>query len=167
MGTGSGQIVLEYDFRYIANRTFRKPIGRILRPSPAAGLVDNTYTAIAFTSEDYDTHGFHSTSVNPSRITPTIPGYYRFKGSAFFSAQSTPVHSDWHFRMNGISQLPGGGRMPGQTSAFGGVAFACMPFNGVHDYIEFIMRQDSAGGDDTNITSPFIPVVEWEFDRDL
>lgn len=167
MGTGPGQIVVESDWTNVEQGGRQKPIGRITRPSPAAGLADNTFVAIAFTSEDFDTHGFHSTSVNTTRITPNIPGYYRFWGSAMFSAQSTPVFSDWCFRKNGTDSLPGGGRMPGQTSAFGGVAFATIDFNGTTDYMEFVMRQDSAGGDDTNTTSPFIPVVEWEFVRDL
>lgn len=166
MSTGVGQIVDDTDWTGIANKTYTKAIGRITRPTTQA-LADNTVVAIPFTAEDYDTDAIHSTVTNTTRITPTRAGYYRFIGSAIFSAQATPVFSDWFFRQNGTDQLPGAGRLPGQTSAFGGVAFATMDFNGTTDYMEFCMRQDSVGADDTNSTTPFIPVVEWEFVRDL
>lgn len=167
MSTGVGQIVDDTDWSNIANKTYTKNIGRIKRTTTQA-LADATFVAIQFADEDYDTGNYHSTTVNTSRITPTVPGYYRFIGVCLFSAQTTPAFSDTCFRMNGTDQLPGASRGPGNaTSTFSGTAFATMPFNGTTDYMEFIVRQDSAGADDTNTTSPFIPVVEWEFVRDL
>ncbi len=42
----------------------------------AAALADGTVTVIPFTSEVTDLNGWHSTSVNTSRITPNIAGTY-------------------------------------------------------------------------------------------
>lgn len=167
MGTGPGQIVNETDWLYLSDRTYQKPMGRIIRAT-AQALADATFVAIQFTTEDYDTHAYHSTVTNTSRITPLRAGYYNFRGSGMFEAQTTGTFSDVVFRMNGTDQLPGGLRIPpGGTSAHGGPAFATMPFNGSTDYMEMLMRQDSAGADNTNSTSPFVCVVEWEFVRDL
>lgn len=40
-------------------------------------VAHNTVTNLLFTSEDFDPLGWHSTSVNTDRITPTIAGWYR------------------------------------------------------------------------------------------
>lgn len=166
MGTGPGQIVDEDDWAYIANRTYDKPIGRISRTT-AQALADNTFVAIQFATEDYDNKGYHSTSVNTTRVTPTQAGYYQFRGGGLFEAQTTPTFSDVVLRKNGTDLLPPGARMAGATSAHGTVTFATIDMNGSTDYIELVMRQDSAGADNTNATTPFIPVLEWEFVADL
>lgn len=168
MGTGPGQVVDETDWTYIADRTYRRPIGRINRPT-AQALADATWVAIQFTVEEYDTHGYHSTSSNTTRITPTQAGVYTFLGSGMFEAQATGTYSDVFFRKNGTDHYSGGSRVPilSGTSAHGGVAFATIEMNGSTDYVELTLRQDSAGADNTNTTTPFIPVVEWQFVRDL
>jgi hypothetical protein len=57
----------------------------------AQTLTNNTDTQLLWTSELYDTDGFHSTSVNTSRIT--IPsgkgGYYEFRWSLMFAANTS------------------------------------------------------------------------------
>jgi len=56
-------------------------------------ITNNTYTALTWDTEDFDTDGFHSTSSNTSRIT--IPsgkgGYYLFTGQVGWDDNTTGV----------------------------------------------------------------------------
>lgn len=166
MGLGAGQIVLDTDLAAIVAGTTDKPIGRLVASGTQA-LADNTRTSITFTAEEIDTDGFHSTSVNTSRITPTKAGYYRFYGTVFFEAQTTPSISDCNFRKNGTTSLAPAGRAQGYTQAFSLSTTCVQDFNGTTDYIELQALQDSAGADNTNQSVQFSSVVEWEFVRDL
>lgn len=159
-----GQRLTAATLEDLAGQTTTKPIGRIYETA-SQNLADATAVAITFTLEDFDTHSFHSTSSNTSRVTPTVAGYYRFRGTVAFGAQATPVFSDAWIRKNGATDLPGAGRAAGQTSAFCVAAEAIVSMNGSTDYIELIGRQDSAGLDTTNTTSPFVSCLEWEYVR--
>lgn len=166
MGTGPGQIADDEDFSAIEQSSSGRPIGRLVAVGTQA-LADNTDVAITFSAEDYDTDGFHSTSSNTSRITPNLPGYYKFKGTVYFAPQTTPVVSEARFRKNASSNLAPADRKAGQTVAFSLYTEVTIDFNGTTDYIELIGKQDSAGASATNQSSQFSSVVEWEKVRDL
>jgi hypothetical protein len=123
--------------------------------------------AITFSAEDYDTHSFHSTSSNTARVTPTIAGYYEFKGTVFFGAQTTPVISDANIRFNGTTNLAAADRKVPTTSAFSLSCTVQIAMNGTTDYIELMGRQDSSGNTTTNQSSQFSSTLEWRFIREL
>jgi hypothetical protein len=142
-----------------------RPVGRIVASGTQA-LADNTQVAIEFSGGDtYDTSGAHSPSTNNTRVTPTVEGYYRFYGTVFFAAQSTPVVSDVCFRLNGTTNLAPGNRSVPSTQAFSLSCTTLRNMNGTTDYVELMARQDSAGADDTNQSSQFSSVLEWEYLR--
>lgn len=143
-----------------------KPIGRATQ-SAAQALADATFVAITLTTEEYDTHGFHSTASNTSRVTPTVAGYYRFTGIVTFEAQATGVGLDVHFRLNGTQSITGAVRIPGTTTIVAQQLTVTVPMNGTTDYIELMGRQDSAGADNTMVNLPFACAVEWEYVRPL
>ncbi|MEV0902885.1 hypothetical protein [Actinoplanes sp. NPDC049802] len=147
-------------------RTTGKPIGRATQ-TVAQALPDATFTAITFTAEDYDTHGFHSTSTNTSRITPTVAGYYRFTGTVTWEGQTTGVGLDAHFRLNGTTSIAGAVRIPGTTTIAAQQLTVTVAMNGTTDYIELMGRQDSAGSDNTQVNPPLTSAVEWEYVRPL
>lgn len=166
MGTGPGQIVYDDDWSAIEESSSQRPVGRLVASGTQA-LADNTDVAITFPAEEFDSHGFHSTSSNTSRVTPNVPGYYRFWGTVFFDILATPVTSETRFRKNGSSNLAPADRKPGQTIASSLSTTVMVDMNGTTDYIELIGKQDSAGADSTNQSSQFSSVLEWEKVRDL
>lgn len=166
MGLGAGQIADDGDFTTIAESSSQRPIGRLVASGTQA-LADNTQVAIQYSTEDWDTHGFHSTVTNNSRVTPNVSGYYRVWVTTFFDLQTTPVVSDTNVRKNGSSNLAPASRGVGQTVAFSQDCTVEVEMNGTTDYFEHVARQDSAGADSTNQSSQFSSVMEWAKTRDL
>jgi hypothetical protein len=143
-----------------------KPIGKAVQGTSQT-LADNTFTAITLGTEDFDTHNFHSTSSNTSRVTPTVAGYYRFSGTVSFESQTTGVGIDVHFRKNGTTELTPTVRIPGTSTIAAQQVTVLIPCNGSTDYVELMARQDSAGSDNTQVSLPITSVVEWEYSRPL
>lgn len=148
------------------NVLFNKPIGRLVAQSTQS-LADNTNVPINFGSGStvYDTNGFHSESVNISRITPTIAGYYRFYGVGFFGIETSPVSASVAWRLNATTYQAGAYRSPGFGVAYSGTAQVDLLMNGSTDYVELMMLQDSSGAITTNVSLQFTSMVEWELIR--
>jgi len=64
----------------------------------------NTYTALSFQAETYDTGAFHDNSTNNSRLTVTNAGYYNFNFNVV--ADSTSFYR-YAFFKNGTQQMQG------------------------------------------------------------
>jgi hypothetical protein len=148
------------------NVLFDKPIGRLVQVT-AQSLTDATRVALTFGtgSTVIDTHSFHSESSNNTRITPTKAGYYRFAGTGFWSAQTTPVVTDVSFRLNGTTALASAWRaVPGAQAASGFTQIEQL-MNGSTDYVELTVNQDSSGAVNSDASVNFSSTVEWEFIR--
>lgn len=165
MGLGAGQIVDEDDFAAVQGSSSERPVGRLVASGTQA-LADNTDVTLTWTTEEFDTHGFHSTVTDPSRVTPNVPGYYRFYASGFFAAQATPNFVEVKIKINGTAIAPAV-RAPGMTTTHGYGCTVLQPMNGTTDYAEVQVKQDSAGADDTAQSIQFSSVFEWEKVRDL
>lgn len=158
----------------LAATTITKPIGRLIQQPASQALADNTAVALTFGtgSTVYDTaaSAFHSEVTNNTRVTPTIAGYYRFTGVAFFETEATPVVASANFRFNGTTNLAAAWRA-GTASvglqAFSGLTQVTIAMNGSSDYVELMALQDSAGADNTNTSVHFSSTLEWEFIRSL
>ena len=142
------------------------PIGRCVATGTQA-LADNALTALTFSTEEFDSHSQHSTSVNTSRITPNVAGIYCFDGVAWFDGQITPALSDAAWRLNGVTMLPGAGGIVGFTTQFSLGHRVYVPMNGTTDYVEFMARQNSAGNDTTYFLSQLCSIIQWKRERAL
>lgn len=143
----------------------RIPFRHVGRAYATSGqsLADATWTAITLQDESFDTGNFHSTSSNQSRVTPSVAGYYRFTGTGSFESQSTGVGLDVGIRKNGSDFQGSPVRIPGTTTIAAQQVSVIVSMNGSSDYCELVMRQDSAGSDNTQINDPFRPTLEWEY----
>lgn len=151
--------------------TTAKPLVRLKQSAAQTGIANNTATTILFDTEDFDTHGYHSTSSNTGRITPLKAGYYRVAGTVIWQNRT-----DWQLlycflRLNGSTQIPPGGRNPGTTQSFAHAVSctALIAFNGTTDYVE-LMGQAAilAGGTHSTVVGGAQnSVLELEFVRDL
>jgi hypothetical protein len=116
-------------------------VGCSLKSSTDQTVSNNTYTALTWDQENFDTDGFHSVSSNTSRIT--IPsgkaGYYSIHAWAQSDNNATGSRT-YAFFKNGVlftyMVVPASTQYPsGQLSAVMNLA--------VGDYIEYFVYQDS------------------------
>lgn len=61
--------------------------------STALSVADFTSTPLTWNANFADNAGIHSTSVNPSRFTAPVDGWYRFVCNAFWAADADGVRS--------------------------------------------------------------------------
>lgn len=144
----------------ISELMLNPPAGRLVQ-AVAQSMPDNTLTAITFTTEEYDTDGFHSTSVNTARITPTVAGIYQFHGAYYTLAQTTGVATDCSFRLNGTTQIPSGDRGLEGNLTHSKSAHCQIEMNGTTDYVELMGLQDSSGAVNSAVSLRFTSFVEW------
>jgi hypothetical protein len=144
LSTGAGQIVLDTDFDVVEQASSQKPICRVVA-NATQSIPDNTATALTFLQEDIDTHGFHSTSANTSRITPTVAGIYRFYSNCIIGGRTDYASVETHIRINGSTNLAPSDRQGNEVNAvaFTVQAEAWVNMNGTTDYAEAIVTQDN------------------------
>lgn len=128
-------------------------------------ITNTTSTALTFDSENFDTNGYHSTSVNTSRITVPTTGYYQVSYGVEFAANVAGRRYSWISR-NGtsaerfaevIALATTGGATHAQS---GGV----LMYLTAGQYIELYVYQDSGGalnvdGNSTTVGGTVLGVV--------
>lgn len=152
-----------------ASKTYEKPLCRLVQQS-AQSLTSAADTAITFgtSSEDIDTHGFHSEVTNNTRITPNVAGYYKITGTVFFAASSSITSAMATISKNGTVQPPRVRAKPDSQNWSTSVQVSMIQrANGTTDYFELLGTQSSAGAVNTNVGGSFASVFEVEFLRDL
>jgi hypothetical protein len=85
MGLGAGQIATQDDIKIASGS---QPIFQAFLTANQT-LTTSTITALLFSTEALDDRGWHSVSVNTSRVTPDLPGRYLVNVSANFVANAT------------------------------------------------------------------------------
>jgi hypothetical protein len=151
--------------------TAEKPVGRIRQGTAQTGIVNSTATAITFAATDeIDTAGFHSTSTNNTRVTPTVAGLYRASGGVSLAGATDFTVVQAYIALNGTPMAPAHRITPSassQTLVLPVSAFvAC---DGVSDYFEifYTATRSGAGTSSTAVSVQFASVLEWEFIRPL
>lgn len=115
-------------------------------------ITNATYTALAFNSERWDTHAFHSTSTNTSRLTVPRSGLYAVAGTAEFASGGGNIRA-LTIRKNGsiFGTLQ-------QTSPLGGGQVTTIHVTDLvsldaTDYLEMMVYQDSGGALNVNAST--------------
>ncbi len=172
MAAVAGGIIQIGDYNTLANYTIYRPLVKLVAQS-AQNLNSATLTAILFGagSEDIDTHGFHDPVSNTSRITPNVPGYYRFSGTLWLSGAVTLQHFYAGVSKNGTLQNPINRVKPNTatTAAQSAQTGLILPMNGSTDYVELIGNQTDSGAAvrATTTGAGTVCVFEAEFLRPL
>jgi hypothetical protein len=162
----TGDEVVAADLTAITDLTVSRPLVRMVQ-TVGQSIADATITALTFTTEEIDTHGFHDNATNNTRITPNVAGYYDVRGTYFMSTSTSPVSQDCHLRQNGSGSIAPGERGISGTIAQSQPTRALLAFNGSTDYVELMAFQDSAGANTSNVSSRFSSVFEAIFERSL
>lgn len=168
MGLAAGQVALDEDFAAIAAASTEKPIVQLYQ-SVGQSIPDNTLTALTFGAENFDSHGFHSTSVNPSRVTPNVAGVYRCTGHLFLQPVTTLTYFRSMLRKNGATQLAPAAGWGNIVNAVGHqISFTVLAeFDGLTDYAEMCVTQDNTANSALNTiaSNPYITMFEMEYVR--
>jgi hypothetical protein len=123
-------------------------VGCILnRSTNAAGVVNNTWTAVALNNEIVDTNGFHDNSSNPSRITiPTgYGGKYDISANAYWGTTAGGGNRGSRVYKNGAILLDFGQKFVSSSTEFSEIAWNGIVSLTAGDYIEFYVYQNSGG----------------------
>lgn len=158
----------EADIDTIELATTSKPIGRIYQSVAQTGIADSTLTAVTFDAEEWDTHNFHSTSVNTSRVTPTKAGKYKVTGSVCFASASNYLYIEARLRKLGSAYANGPTRILAPVSQTCCIQVtAQMQMNGSTDYFELVLQHSRTGAATTNtgVVAPLCSTLEWEYLR--
>jgi hypothetical protein len=157
------------------DKAFWSDIANAIRP-PMVRLVQQALqsipnaiaTAITFGagSEDIDTHGFHDTAVNPSRITPNVAGWYDVRGTVFFaSAAHNDVSLQAFICKNNVIVPPGNRiRWNATTATQKSVeAYALVSMNGTTDYVEIQTTQNTGAALNTQVGGGLNSALECRY----
>ena len=111
-------------------------------------LTTATLTTVNFDAEAYDPNGWHSTTSNTDRITPTLSGLYLVTAGASFGASATGWREMILWR-NGTSgqafATVGRGVACTGTNSTNWVISGTISCNGSTDYISLSVEQNSGG----------------------
>lgn len=162
----AGGPVAAVDITGLQALTIFRPLVRLVA-SGTQSIPSGTLTAITFNgSEEIDTHNYHNPASSASRITPGIPGYYKVSGTGYITTTTTTVGV--FVAKNGVA-IAGGSREGVITTgtARGYYADAKQACNGIGDYFELMIEQNSGAAVLTNQSSRFSSSFEIEFIRSL
>lgn len=168
MSTFSGAIVEEDDFTTVEQSSSEKPLVKLV-PSATTSLGDNSETPVSFGSTEIDTDSFWSAG-SPTRITPTVEGYYRLSGVVMFASRTDYVIIGGAFAKNGSVQIPRVRIAPGTAGGARTVSLSTiLTANGSTDYFELMAVQDNSAGatSTTSASGSFSSSFECEFLRPL
>lgn len=134
-----GSLAAAVDTKMLANAKI--PICQLKLPANQSIPNDvNTIVNFGAGSENIDTHGFHSTSANTERITPTVPGYYLMQVHVSWATSSLNIRKVFPAKNNG-SDI--GAMMVGDLSQLSFGAQRIYAFNGTTDYASLIVYQNA------------------------
>ncbi|MFB7171079.1 hypothetical protein ACFCYM_09690 [Streptomyces sp. NPDC056254] len=141
-------------------RLERPPIA-VLKQTVSQSIPNATWGIITFDTEDVDTYGGHSTSVNTSRYTCQFAGWYRVGGRAAFAANATGSRgARVHINAN---YIPGAATLTGAGTLSGIPQTDHILYLNVGDYVEIAGGHNSGGALSTAVTfeSASMMYVEW------
>lgn len=102
------------------------------------------WLAVTFDSERRDTLGMHSTSLNTSRITFALGGWYLITGHARFAANSTGIRV-LSVRLGGSTFLASHTCSAPSATQDEYISVACLYYFAATNYVELAAYQNSGG----------------------
>lgn len=153
MAVASGGIITAADMNRALRGGPERPACIVRRASGSMPhSIANNGAVVPWDVETLDTHGWHSTSSNTSRITPNVAGWFELTAVLTWANSSATGRRATAFRKNGAGTVYPSiilGTTVGNTATYGGIE---LDANGTTDYFECFAYQNSGGG--LNIDDP-------------
>lgn len=144
------------------------PHGKLSQPfGYSQAIAHNVIVALLFgtSSEIIDSHGYHSESVNASRVTPTKAGAYEVRAALSMAARADFTGVEVGVLLNGSAQPPAF-RLPGIGNGTSVIqATTIVKCNGSSDYFEAYVRQSNGGSAATStvVSVQYASGLEWKY----
>lgn len=119
-------------------------------------IAHDTYTALAFNSERWDSHGLHSTSSNTSRITISEAGLYMFGGHVSWDYTSTNGRL-LALRMNGFGGIELARCANSTNGGYNSQTICCTAYCQAGDYVELVVYQNAGANRVISYTAKYTP----------
>jgi hypothetical protein len=125
-----------------------------LRQSATQSITNNSVTVVLFDTEDLDPLGWHSTSSNTERVTPTIAGWYRMTVNLSWGNDGDYIRHLCTFLKNGVGLSPNIYAENGTIAIAGTPSFmlpsVLIQLNGSTDYFSLsVYQQNTSAGANT------------------
>jgi hypothetical protein len=159
----AGEVVTAAHFniniRDVFNFLLSPPILEVRQTVSQTGIVDSTWTAFTFTTEDVDSSGMHSTSVNTSRFVAVYPGWYDHGGGLNIEANATGQRGT-RWAVNGTAKDGSETMLNTSATQVTGIPLRLKKFFfNVTDYSEAQVWQNSGGNRVTGVLASQMPSV--------
>lgn len=105
-------------------------------------ITHDTYTALVFDSERWDSHGMHSTASNTSRIVVSEPGLYMFGGHVSWDYTTTNGRL-LALRMNGFGGIELARCANSTNGGYNSQTICCTAYCYAGDYVELVVYQNA------------------------
>jgi hypothetical protein len=119
-------------------------------------ITNNTFAALAFNTERFDTDVIHDTSTNNSRLTCKTAGKYQITGHALFAANATG-YRQIAIRLGGATYLAAQGIPSIGASDDHNLSVTTLYSLAVNDYVELMAFQTSGAGLNVLASGNFSP----------
>lgn len=130
-----------------------------MRQTSGQSITNNTFTALTFTTEDFDTDSGHDTGSNTSRYTAQTAGRYEFSGGHSWAADAAGVRES-RWAKNGSAVNGSGIRI--QAVAANIVAHPARTIiidMAVSDYVELQVLQSSGASLSTDASGTYMSTM--------
>jgi hypothetical protein len=144
MPVAGGQIITAADMNRALAGGPERPLCIVTNTVVQSVLNNSVTTPLTWDTEVKDTHGWHSTSSNTSRITPLRAGWVEVKALIHWAGNATGRRSTLAKKNGGTANY---GEIKAATSASGVSTVLVREYevNGSTDYLEIFGFQDSGG----------------------
>ena len=172
MTVAAGATVDATDIVDLQGKTTGRPLVKLIQQVAQTGITTGSDTVLTFGSgsEDIDTHGYHDTATNNSRVTPQLAGYYRLTVRPILAFNTTTTAGHGFVRKNGTIVERGGNSKPTGTVNVNvglGEFSTILSANGTTDYFEAGFQVTATANQATNVTAGSASVFIVEFIRPL
>lgn len=125
----------------------RRPLWMGYKSATTQSVASEVAEDVLWNARRIDTADMHSTSVNPERITPNRPGYYRVDAVIWWKADADNEAGERRvtIRKNGVNLFPAGRIIVGSSDQYSPsvYTFTIVEMNGTTDYFTIRAYQDT------------------------
>ena len=160
VGDGLTAAYMNANVRDTGNFLLTRPLCR-MHQNTTQTVTTGTWTAVTMDVTDGDSDGGHSNTVNNSRYTCQVQGWYRITGTVAYAPNFVPLVS---YAVNG-TRVKGAARVGNGSNA--GTSTSASTEDVIHlnvnDYVELFTFQNTGGNAATASTAEFcsLLIVEW------
>lgn len=159
VGQASKEATINANLDILDNSTSGNASGAIwarVFHNTAQSLTNNTFTALAFNSERYDTNVIHDTSTNNTRLTCKTAGVYFINGTAAYAANATGIR-ELAVRIGGSTYIADVLSASASATEPTVLTISTTYLLAVNDYVELVGRQTSGAGLNVSNAANFTP----------